>query len=86
MNNGLHSDAGALGPFPPFFASRAIIVLKCMVSYQSGSSCFSLSDPRLGCLHDVWFPAIWPCTPLLCSYLTVFAEIFSSETPVSLIH
>ena len=29
-----------------------------MVSCQSGGSCFSLSGPC--CLHDMWFPAIWP--------------------------
>ena len=45
-------------------ASRALITLKAVVSYQSGGSGFSLSAHGPCCFPDVWFPAIWPHTPM----------------------
>ena len=69
----------------PFFhfswsASRAF-TQKCVVSCQSGGSCFSLSAHGHGrcCLHDAWFLAI--CAPRsprppvrLCSNLTTYTR------------
>ena len=82
----------------PFFhfswsASRAF-TQKCVVSCQSGGSCFSLSAHGHGrcCLHDAWFLAI--CAPRsprppvrLCSNLTTYTRtppsgnLFPSTSP-----
>ena len=50
--------------------SRTLITPKCVVSYQSRGSCFSLPmDTR--CLQDAWFPATWSVAPFLCSDLAI---------------
>ena len=45
-------------------ASRVLITPKCVVSGQSGGACFSRSAHGPCCLHDVWFPALWPMPPI----------------------
>ena len=66
MNNRLHSDIGEIHALFHLSLSvfRALIAPKVVVSCQSGSSGFSLSAEGPCCLHDAWFPAIWPHAPL----------------------
>ena len=77
MSNRLHLDIGDLSSFPSFFVCpRALITPKDVVSDQLGVSSFSLSTHGPCCLYDVWFPAIWPQAPLLCSCLSACCNTF----------
>ena len=69
MSNRLHSQSGVSRLSPLFFVClQDTYQPKCVVSCQSGGSCFSLPMDAHGS-QVAWFPATWPLPRFLCSYL-----------------